>query len=58
MGLSAISFRPNISEMRAIRRSCSELGVNRSELVRSAISQWLHILRDEGAVSDAPPMRH
>jgi hypothetical protein len=58
MGLRAISFRPNISEMRAIRRSCSELGVNRSELMRAALSQWLHVLRDDGVVSAAPPVRH
>ena len=58
MGLRAISFRPNLQEMRAIRRSCSELGVNRSELMRAALSQWLHVLRDEGVVSSSPPVRH
>jgi hypothetical protein len=58
MGLRAISFRPNISEMRAIRRSCRELDVNKSELLRAALSQWLTALRDDGVVSAAPPVRH
>ena len=58
MGLRAISFRPNLSEMKAIRRSCSELGVNRSELMRAAISQWLLVLHDEGLISNSPPVRH
>jgi hypothetical protein len=58
MGLRAISFRPNLREMQAIRRSCSELGVNRSELMRAALSQWLTALRDDGVVSAAPPVRH
>ena len=58
MGLRAISFRPNLQEMRAIRRSCAELRVNKSELLRAALSQWLHVLRDEGVVSAAPPVRH
>ena len=58
MGLYAIGFRPNISEMKAINRSCIELSVNRSELMRAALSQWLHILYIEGVVSEAPPIRH
>ena len=58
MGLRAISFRPNIHEMKSIRRSCRELGVNKSELVRAALSQWLTVLRDDGAITSAPPVRH
>lgn len=58
MGLNAICFRPNLVEMKAIRRACAELGVNRSELVRAALSQWLHILYIEGVVSEAPPICH
>lgn len=58
MRLRAISFRPNLQEMKAIRRACAELRVNRSELIRAALSQWLHALRDEGVVTVAPPVRH
>lgn len=58
MGLRAISFRPNLSEMKAIRRSCSELRINKSELMRAAVSQWLLVLHDEGLISNSPPVRH
>ena len=58
MGFNIISFRANLQEITAIRRACAELGVNRSELIRAALSQWLHTLRHEGVVSVAPPVRH
>lgn len=57
MGLPAISFRPNIDEMAAIRRSCKELGLNQSELIRASLSEWLGDLKGEGVVSKAPPVR-
>jgi len=58
MGFNTISFRANLQEIKAIRSSCAELGINRSELIRTALIQWLHTLREEGVVSCELPFRN
>jgi hypothetical protein len=58
MEFNVISFRANLQEISTIRRACTELGVNRSELMRAALGQLLLVLYDEGLVSVAPPIRH
>jgi hypothetical protein len=53
----SISFRPSLSEAAAIRRSCQELGLNKSQLIRASLSEWLGDLKEEGVVSKSPPVR-
>ncbi len=46
-----IGFRPKASEARAIKRAIEELGIDRSELFRVAIRDWLRDQQRRGTLS-------
>lgn len=46
-----IGFRPRPAELRAINRAQAELGVNRSDLFRTAMRDWLTEQQLKGTLS-------
>lgn len=57
MGLPAVSFRPNIDELRALRVASRELGKDKSTIIRAALHNFLNELQEEELLSYAPPAR-
>ena len=48
---SPVGFRPRPAELRAINRAQVELGVNRSDLFRAAMRDWLTEQQLKGTLS-------
>jgi hypothetical protein len=46
-----IGFRPSDAELIALRRAQYDLGVNRTQLLRAAVAEWLENQQKRGCIS-------